>query len=200
MSNRQRFSLEGVTLEQLTRAILCAGVSYAAASGIMLRYELIMREQGGGGINSLSMAGNAENTSRIIDRWGARGVVAARKSLYLDFGYICSYTTLSLLLGERARRQISRSKRNPSLSTTRILCAVAASADIAEGMTLLKLLNSGDRIAFSQWARPLAIVKFAALAGLSAYCATAEVTSRFASGLKSPEALRVSRTPASSIE
>ena len=57
-----------------------------------------------------------------MTRWGSEGQRAARLSLWLDFGYLATYTTLATLLVDRARRRRGRPATLPAV----VIIAVAA--------------------------------------------------------------------------
>jgi hypothetical protein len=150
----------------------------AAASGtfvvyttVMLLLERRMRQTGGPGIIPLELAGNAPRAEDIMTRWGSDGQRAARLSLWLDFGYMATYGTLTALLVDRTRR------RRDHLAALPAAMIVAVAADAAEGVSLLKVLNRTRVAVHARRAQVAALIKFAVLAAALGYVAT----DRFAS-------------------
>ena len=99
-------------------------------------------------------------------RWGSDGQRAARLSLWLDFGYMATYGTLTALLVDRARRR----RGHPAALPAMVVVAVAA--DATEGVALLKVLNRARVTVYARRAQIAALIKFAVLAGALGYVAT----------------------------
>ena len=157
--------------EVLRLATRCAGGVFAAATVVMWRYERLMHETGGPGIIALEVAGTHRRATEIISTWGPQGVAAARKSVWLDFGYMSIYGTFAALLSERARRRHS----DRAISIPRYLvpaaCVVAVAADACEGVALLHVLQDRDRGTNAARARRAASLKFGALSIVLVYWA-----------------------------
>lgn len=96
-------------------------------------------------------------------RWGSDGQRAARLSLWLDFGYMATYGTLTALLVDRARRR----RGHPAALSAAVLAAVAA--DATEGVSLLKVLGHRHIRIYARLAQIAALIKFAILAGALGY-------------------------------
>jgi len=97
--------------------------------------------------------------------WGPQGQLAARLSLWLDFGYMLSYGALIAALIDRARRRRGHPAVLPALAVG------AVAGDAIEGISLLNVLNGRRVAASARQARTAAIAKFAMLAGSLGYLA-----------------------------
>ena len=97
--------------------------------------------------------------------WGTEGQRAARLSLWLDFGYMLSYGTLTAALLDRARRQRGHPAVLPALAVG------AVAGDAIEGVSLLNVLNGRRVAASARRARTAALAKFAMLAASLGYLA-----------------------------
>ncbi len=140
-------------------------MAFVAYTAVMLALERRMRQAGGAGIIPFELAGNASRAEAIMARWGSEGQRAARLSLWLDFGYMATYGTLTALLVERTRRR----RGHPAALPAVVIVAVAG--DALEGVSLLKVLN-GTRVAvYSRRAQIAALIKFAVLALVLGYIA-----------------------------
>jgi hypothetical protein len=138
---------------------------FGVYTAVMLLVERRMRQTGGPGIIPFELAGNASRAEGMMARWGSDGQRAARLSLWLDFGYMATYGTLTALLVDRARRRRSHPAGLPAV------VIVAVAADAAEGVSLLKVLNHTNVAAYSRRAQIAALIKFAVLAGALGYVA-----------------------------
>lgn len=132
-------------------------VVYLGYTVVMLVFERGMRKTGGPGIIPFELAGNASRAEEILTVWGAEGRRWARWSLWLDFGYMCSYGIAALLLIERYR-----SRRGDSIAL-RLLPVGAVAGDAIEGVALLKVLDGVDIDANARLGRNAAVTKFALL-------------------------------------
>ena len=97
--------------------------------------------------------------------WGTEGQRAARLSLWLDFGYMLSYGSLTAALLDRARRQRGHPAVLPALA------AGAVAGDAVEGLSLLNVLDGRHVVASARRARTAALAKFAMLAASLGYLA-----------------------------
>jgi membrane protein implicated in regulation of membrane protease activity len=154
-----------------------AAVVFSIYTVAMLVLERRMRATGGPGIIPFELAGNASRAETIMARWGSAGQRVARLSLWLDFGYMTTYSTLTALLVNRARRRCG----HPAALTAMVLVAVAA--DATEGVSLLKVLNHTRVGLHARRAQIAALIKFAILGGTLGYLAagkkhTAELSKR----------------------
>lgn len=140
-----------------------ATVAFVFYTMIMLVLERRMRRTGSPGMIPFELAGNASRAEDIMTGWGGDGQRAARLSLWLDFGYMASYGTLTALLVDRARRR----RGHPASLPAVVIVAVAA--DAIEGVSLLKVLNRARVDVYSRRARNAALIKFAVLAGALGY-------------------------------
>ena len=101
-----------------------------------------------------------------MTRWGSDGQRAARLSLWLDFGYMATYGTLTALLIDRTRRR----RGHPAALPAAMI--VAVTADATEGVSLLKVLNRTRIAVYARRAQIAAFIKFAVLAAALGYVAT----------------------------
>jgi hypothetical protein len=90
----------------------------------MALLERRMRRSGGPRIIPFELAGNATRAQHIMARWGDDGQRAARWSLWLDFGYMLTYGTLTALLVDRVRRR----RGHPFALPLAVVPAVVANA------------------------------------------------------------------------
>jgi hypothetical protein len=155
-------SLRSVTDVDLKTATRRAGAVWLAATAVMLRLEQVMQATGGPGIIAFELAGNEQRATEILDEWGPAGVAAARTSLWLDFGYMCSYGVFTALLAEGADRRLKRWGRRLG-PVAQLSCAVAVAADACEGVALLGVLGGRDRQVYAARATKAARIKFATL-------------------------------------
>jgi hypothetical protein len=142
-----------------------AAISFLGYSTVMLMLERRMRRGGGPGIIPFELAGSASRAEDIMARWGSDGQRAARLSLWLDFGYMATYGTLTALLVDRARRRHG----HPAILPITVIVAVAA--DAAEGVSLLKVLRRTRIAVHARCAQIAALIKFVVLAGALGYVA-----------------------------
>jgi hypothetical protein len=147
--------------QRLTATAIAFGM-YTVA---MLVLERRMRATGGPGIIPFELAGSAPRAEAIMARWGDAGQRVARLSLWLDFGYMTTYGTLTALLVDRARRR----RRHPAALPAAVGLAVAA--DATEGVSLLKVLNRTHVGVHARRAQIAALIKFAVLASTLGYLA-----------------------------
>jgi hypothetical protein len=143
--------------------ILVTTGTFAGYTAVMTVLERRMRATGGPGIISFELAGSGFRAEQIMAQWGRDGERAARASMWLDFGYMTTYGTLTALLVERARRR----RGHPRVLTS--AAAVAVVGDAIEGISLLKVLDRERVDMHARRARAAALVKFAALAGALGY-------------------------------
>ena len=144
--------------------IAVAAAGYVGYSAVMLRLDRQMQATGGPGIIPFELAGSAAKAEGIMARWGADGMRAARRSMWLDFGYMTSYGILLGLLVERRRRRRGHSSWLPALA------AGAVAGDAIEGVALLRVLDRRDVATNARIAQVAASVKFAILAAALGYC------------------------------
>lgn len=149
-----------------------AAASFAGYSVIMLLLERPMRRSGGAGIVAFELAGDVARANQVMTDWGYEGRRAARWSLWLDFGYMLSYGTLTALLLDRARRE----RGHPSLLPLLVVPAVVA--DAVEGVSLLNVLSGKDIGDNAHRARCAAITKFGILFALLGYLVRPRYASR----------------------
>lgn len=172
-------SLRTATDDQVQMATRCSGGLWLAATVVMLRLERAMHAAGGPGIIAFELAGTERRATDILDSWGPTGVSAARLSLRLDFGYMCTYGVFAALLAERAERRFSRRPSNIRLGPwAQAACAAAVAADAREGLALLSILRGRDRQAHAARARRAALTKFGLLAAVLLYWASSLVPER----------------------
>jgi hypothetical protein len=122
-----------------------------------------MRATGGPGIVAFELAGSGFRAEQIMKQWGRDGQLAARASMWLDFGYMTTYGALVALLIERARRRWG----HPRVLSSAAIVAVAG--DAIEGVSLIKVLDRERVDVHARRARGAALVKFAALVGALGY-------------------------------
>jgi hypothetical protein len=90
---------------------VAATVASVVYTLVMLLLERRMRATGGPGIIPFELAGSATRAEDIMTRWGSDGQRAARLSLWLDFGYMATYGTFTVLLVDGVRRR----RRHPAI-------------------------------------------------------------------------------------
>ncbi|MFJ6095714.1 hypothetical protein [Williamsia muralis] len=134
-----------------------------------------MHATGGPGIIPFELAGTEPRATQIITTWGPPGVSAARSSLWLDFGYMSTYGTFTLLLSEQARRRHHRPAHGALGYLIPAACLTAVAADAREGVALLHVLHNQDRRTHAPQARRAALVKFSALTAVLAYWAASHL-------------------------
>lgn len=138
---------------------------FVGYTGVMLSIERRLRRTGGPGIITFELAGSASRAEDMMHAWGPQGQLAARLSLWLDFGYMLSYGALIAALIDRARRRRGHPAVLPALAVG------AVAGDAIEGISLLNVLNGRRVAASARQARTAAIAKFAMLAGSLGYLA-----------------------------
>ncbi|WP_431232914.1 hypothetical protein ACQ856_26745 [Mycolicibacterium psychrotolerans] len=138
--------------------IAVATAGYVGYSAVMLRFDRQMQATGGPGIIPFELAGSAAKAEGIMARWGADGMRAARRSMWLDFGYMTSYGILLALLIDRRRRRRGHPAWLPALA------AGAVAGDAIEGVALLRVLDRRDVAVNARRAQVAASIKFAILA------------------------------------
>lgn len=143
--------------------IAAAAVVFAGYTAVMMRLEGRMRDAGGPGVIPFELAGTAAEAESILDRWGPDGRRAARRSMWLDFGYMTSYGVLLGLLVDRRRRRRVHHSWVPALA------AGAVAADAIEGVALLRVLDRRNIAANARRAQIAASVKFAVIAAAPGY-------------------------------
>lgn len=146
-----------------SRRLKAATVAFVVYAAVMLVPERSMRHAGGPGIIPFELAGKASRAEEIMNRWGPDGQRAARLSLWLDFGYMATYGTLTALLVDRARRRRGHSAALPAL------VGIAVAGDAVEGVALLKVLDRNRLAASARIAQIAALTKFAVLSGALGY-------------------------------
>jgi hypothetical protein len=146
-----------------TSPIAVATTLFLGYTAVMLQLERRMRRSGGPGIIPFELAGNATRAEQIMSSWGNLGRRAARWSLWLDFGYMLTYGSLTLLLVDRARRQ----RGHPS--ALQLLVVPAVAADAVEGIALLHVLGGKNTAVNARRARTAAMVKFAVISAAIGY-------------------------------
>ena len=168
-------SLRSVTDGQVRTATRWAGGLWLVATLVMLRLERAMHATGGPGIIAFELAGNEDRASAILEAWGPKGVAAARRSLWLDFGYMSTYGMFAALLAEGADRRFARRRSGVRpLPWAQVACAAAVAADAHEGVALLNVLRGGDRQTHAARARRAALTKFGLLSMVLLYWASSQ--------------------------
>ena len=140
------------------KSVRVASGVYAAYTVLMLEVDRRMRRTGGPGIIAFELAGEADRANDIMTLWGVRGRRLARASLWLDFGYMVSYSALAALLVDRTLRR----RGHPRALTTFV--AGALGGDAIEGIALLRVLKGRGIATDVRRARVAALTKFALLA------------------------------------
>jgi hypothetical protein len=158
-----RHPMRGIRSHSRTGSLSAATTLFVGYTAVMLQLERRMRRSGGPGIIPFELAGNATRAEQIMSSWGHLGRRAARWSLWLDFGYMLTYGTLTAMLVDRARLQL----RHPSALPLLVVPTVAA--DAVEGIALLHVLGGKNIAVNARRARTAAIVKFAVLSAAVGY-------------------------------
>ncbi|PND55625.1 hypothetical protein CRM90_21395 [Mycobacterium sp. ENV421] len=143
--------------------IAVATAGYVGYSAVMLRLDRQMQATGGPGIIPFELAGSAAKAEGIMARWGEEGIHAARRSMWLDFGYMTSYGILLALLVDRRRRR----RGHPAWLSA--LAAGAVAGDAVEGVALLRVLDHRDVAVNARRAQVAASIKFAILVATLGY-------------------------------
>ena len=164
-------SLRELLMAAMSRALGVSTAACVAYTGGMLVLEQRMRKTGGPGIIPFELAGNASRAEDMMARWGSDGERAARLSLWLDFGYMATYGTLTALLVDRVRRRRGHPAFLPALT------GIAVAGDAIEGVSLLKVLNRDRVEVHSRRARRAALIKFAVLATALGYVVSGALVS-----------------------
>jgi hypothetical protein len=151
--------------------LTAAALAFGVYTLIMAEPERRMRANGGPGIIPFELAGNASRAEDIISKWGDGGQLAARISLWLDFGYMATYGSFVGLLVERARRRWG----HPRVLTATVIAAVAG--DAIEGISLLKVLDRTRVAVHARRAKIAAVTKFVVLTGALGYVAAERLSS-----------------------
>ena len=154
-----------VTARGRCNPLVASFMAFVGHTAVMLVLERRMRETSGPGIIPFELAGNASRAEAIMDRWGSAGQRTARVSLWLDFGYMATYGTLTALLVDRTRRRRGDSAVLPAM------VIVAVAGDAIEGISLLKVLNRTRVGMHARCAQIAALIKFAVLVGALGYVA-----------------------------
>jgi hypothetical protein len=124
-----------------------------------------MMRTGGPGIIPFELAGTAELSRRIMDKWGPDGRSAARASLLLDYPFLVSYSGLQLAVRSAASDALHRRDAKVLAGAGRIIGGLqlaAGASDAAENTALLGIL-SGRMGRLPALARAFARAKFALL-------------------------------------
>ncbi|MGU3498626.1 hypothetical protein [Mycobacterium sp. C31M] len=138
--------------------IAAAAVTFIGYTVVMVRLDRRMQATGGPGIVPFELAGTVAKAEDFMDRWGPDGRRTARRSIWLDFGYMTSYGILLGLLVDRRRRH----RGHPAWLPT--LAAGAVTADAIEGVALLRVLDRRDIAASARTAQVAASIKFTLIA------------------------------------
>lgn len=105
--------------------------------------EAIMQAVGGYGIVDYELAFTTERASVILAAWGPTGRLAARHSLWVDYGFMPSYGLLfagiALLIARRLGGKFQRLGLRLTLAPL-----VAAAFDAIENVMLLIVLSAGE--------------------------------------------------------
>ncbi|GAB7067412.1 hypothetical protein H7J06_13955 [Mycobacterium hodleri] len=172
-------SLRSATDDQVRTATRWSGGLWLAATVGMLCLERAMHATGGPGIIAFELAGSERRVTYILDSWGPKGVAAARASLRLDFGYMCTYGVFAALLAEGAERRLARRRSKVRLARwAQVACLAAVAADAREGVALLNILHGRDRQAHATRARRAALTKFGLLSAVLLYWAISHAPER----------------------
>jgi hypothetical protein len=180
MSTQQRLMVSGSSNRRRSSGgrgsrssdLIWAVTAFTGYTSVMMALERQMHRTGGPGIVAFELAGNDTRAQRIMSAWGDDGRRAARRSLYLDFGYMATYGALTALLVNYARRRLG----HPAAVCLGVIPAVAA--DAMEGVALLNVLAGNNINDNARRARRAAIVKFVVLVGALLYTARAYLPRR----------------------
>ena len=154
------------------RAALAFGAANLAVFVPLAVADRRMKGAGGPGIIPFELAGTAERSQRILDRWGEEGRAAARTSLVLDFPYLVTYSGLGVIGCLAAADALDDAGWAPLAAAGGAMAAAQVAAgvsDAAENATLLQILRRGPGEGRAERARGFARAKFALLYGVWAY-------------------------------
>jgi hypothetical protein len=136
----------------------------------------------GVGIVAYEVAGTSAKAAELNAELGADGRAAARRSIWLDYGYLVAYGAFAavscLVLAARAaeRRRTGLARLGRALA---LAAVVAAACDAVENAALLRVAGGTTDQPWPRIAASFATVKFALLAAALVYAVVAVVlTSR----------------------
>lgn len=163
--------LDSTPTSAVRSAAAAAGAVFLVLALPMQVWERRMRATGGPGIVGLQLAPDPQAAATILATWARPGRRAARHQTVADFAYLTSYAYAGVCGGELLRRRtVAGSVWDRSGRVVRWLPALAATADAAENVLLLRTLAAADRGSTPaaptvRVTRTAAITKFGLLAG-----------------------------------
>ncbi|MGA8046981.1 MAG: hypothetical protein WCA30_12025 [Dermatophilaceae bacterium] len=138
--------LDSVPTSSLRSVAAAAGVAFMALTLPMQLWERRMRATGGPGIVGLQLAADPDAADNVLTAWARPGRRAARQQTVADFAYLKTYAYAGVCGAELLRRRaVPGSRWDRSGRVVRWLPVVAASADAAENVLLLRTLAAADR-------------------------------------------------------
>jgi hypothetical protein len=147
------------------RALLIFGAAWSALLLPLLGLERRMQRTGGPGIVPFELAGTPDRARFIMERWGADGQAAARRSLLLDYPFLLAYTGFNLAACAAAEDALRRrgmtvlAAAGKPIAVTQI---AAGTCDAIEDTALLGVL-AGRHERLPAVARVFALAKFTTL-------------------------------------
>jgi hypothetical protein len=151
--------------------LILAGAATVALLLAMSPSDGRIKDTGGPGIVPFELTGGQGRADEIMAEWGKEGQDAARKSLWIDFGFLVAYG-MFLTLALDATRDLARRRgwrRLLSIGGVAVFFgAIGAGFDALENVCLLLTLGRAGS-AFPLLATIFAACKFAFLAAAIAY-------------------------------
>ena len=121
-----------------------------------------MRSRNGHGVVALELAGDVSVAAGLLASWEADGRRAVRRSLWLDFPYLVTYTTATVVALRRTAAGCGPSRRGGWMRALVPAAVVAGACDAVENTALLTYLHRGGSVTVPV-ARGAASAKFCLL-------------------------------------
>lgn len=153
------------------RGLIASGIATVILLLAMSPADERMQDTGGPGIVPFELTGGQDRADEILAEWGEEGQDAARKSLWIDFGFLLAYGAfLTLALAAVRDATVKRGwQRLAAVGGVVVYFgAIAAGFDALENACLLLTLE-GAGSALPLLATIFAACKFAFLAAALAY-------------------------------
>jgi pimeloyl-ACP methyl ester carboxylesterase len=145
------------------RALWLTGIATLVLFGVEAAFDLRMQDAGGHGIVDFELAGSLDHSRRMLEFWGHDGHVAARWSLWFDYGYLIAYGAFVALAVAGLRDTARRRGWGRFARVAAVLVAfpiAAAAFDAVEDVGLLLALGRHGGAVAPRLATVCAIAKF----------------------------------------